>query len=107
MIPGALAAPIVVELWAQLLVVGTGQQCEAGGDVGDDSCSVIGGVDYARSFGSVGYHAADFSAGAEADYAVNGGVSVTEWIVPSSRKMDGWIYSTKIPPSIHLIFNLG
>ena len=78
MIPEALAAPMVVALWAQLLVVRTGQQCEAGGDVGDDSCSVIGGVDYARSCGIVRGHAADFSAGAEADYAADGGVSVAE-----------------------------
>ena len=39
------------------------------GDVGDDFFAVITGVDYARSFGIVGGHAADISAGAEADYA--------------------------------------
>tara|TARA_A100001015_G_scaffold310671_1_gene412503 strand:+ start:173 stop:367 length:195 start_codon:yes stop_codon:yes gene_type:complete len=47
-------------------------------DVGDDFFAVIGGVDYARSFGIVRGHAADFSAGAEADYAADGGVSVAE-----------------------------
>ena len=41
----------------------------ARGDVGDDFFAVITGVDYVRSFGIVGDHAADFSAGAEADYA--------------------------------------
>ena len=90
-------------------VIGGGRHEDgaARGDVSNDFFAVITGVDYVRSFGIVRDHAADFSAGAEADCAVNGGVSVTEWVVPSSRKMDGWIYSTKIPPSIHLIFNLG
>ena len=40
------------------------------------------GVDYVRSFGIVGDHAVDFSAGAEANYAADGGVGVTEWIMP-------------------------
>ena len=39
-----------------------------------------GGVDDVRSFGIVGDHAVDFSAGAEANYAADGGVSVAEWI---------------------------
>ena len=67
-------------------VVGRGRHEDgaAGNDVGDDFGSIIGGVDEddARSFGIVGNHAADFSAGAEASYAADGGVSVTEWIMP-------------------------
>ena len=39
----------------------------AGDDASDDTCSVIGGVDHAGSFGVIGDHAADFSAGAEAN----------------------------------------
>ena len=36
--------------------------------LGDDSGTIIGGVDDARSFGIILNHAADFSAGAKADY---------------------------------------
>ena len=55
----------------------------AGDDVSNDFCPVIGGVDDARSFGIVGNHAADFSAGAEAtNYAADGGLGVAEWIMP-------------------------
>ena len=68
------------------VVIGGGRHEDwaAGGDVSDDFCSIIGGVDEddARSFGIVGNHAADFSAGAEASYAADGGVSATEWIMP-------------------------
>ena len=48
----------------------------------DDSFFVVDGVDHARSFEIIGNHAADFSAGAEANYAANGGVGVAEWIMP-------------------------
>ena len=61
-------------------VIGGGRHEDgaARSDAGDDFFAVIGGVDYARSFGIVRGHAADFSAGAEADYAADGGVSVAE-----------------------------
>ena len=65
-------------------VIGGGRHEDwaAGDDVSDDFCSIIGGVDDVRSFEIVGDHAADFSAGAEANYAADGGVGVTEWIMP-------------------------
>ena len=47
-------------------VVGGGRHEDwaAGDDVGDDFCSIVGGVDDVGSFGIIGNHAADFSAGA-------------------------------------------
>ena len=50
-------------------VIGCGRHEDwaAGDDASDDTCSVIGGVDHAGSFGVIGDHAADFSAGAEAN----------------------------------------
>ena len=65
-------------------VIGGGRHEDwaAGDDVRDNFCSIIGGIDDVRSFEIVGDHTADFSAGAEANYAADGGVGVTEWIMP-------------------------
>ena len=65
-------------------VIGGGRHEDgaARGDVSNDFFAVITGVDYVRSFGIVGDRAADFSAGAEADYAADGGVGVAKRIVP-------------------------
>ena len=48
-------------------IIGSGRHEDGAtrGDVSNDFCAVITGVDYARSFGVVRDHAADFSAGAD------------------------------------------
>ena len=46
-----------------------------GGDAGSAGCACGGGTPGAVSFGIARDHAADFSAGAEADYAADGGRS--------------------------------
>ena len=73
--PGALAAPMVVALWA----IGGGghEDWAAGDDAGGDFGAIIGGVDDAGSFGIIILcHAADFSAGAKGDNVVDEGVSI-------------------------------
>ena len=64
-IPGALAAPMVVALWAQLLVVGRHENGAARGDVCNDFVAGVTGVNHVRSFGVIGDHPTDFFAGAD------------------------------------------
>ena len=75
---------VVALLWAVGAVVGGGrhEDGQARGDVSTDFLAVSTGVDYTWSFGIVRDHAADFSAGAEASYAADGGLGVAEWIMP-------------------------
>ena len=64
-IPKALAAPMVVALWAHLLEVGHCNRA-ARDDVGNDLMSGVTGEDHIWSFGVVREHPTDFFAGAEA-----------------------------------------
>ena len=72
-IPETFAAPMVVELWAQLLVVAdmrTGQHVTTPARASWPA-AVLTCVDYAGSFGIVWDHASDFSTGAYTDHAAN------------------------------------
>ena len=58
------------------------ENVKACNNIGDDLLTTITSVDHAGSLGIVRDHAADFSAGVEADHAAYGGIDVADLLDP-------------------------